>query len=169
MHPSRLASSLLHSERNSHRVRYICKAKKESNQEMIYCTGSTNVLEVGFGQFFISVRDISLTLGLLPPRRHVVRRDSVSVESSRSGLKSECADIFHQSFLWLLRHTDEPQRGQNSCLWYNPVLFWVISVSCWCLAELIFTYYDQHCSTLLVEFNMSIVPGPIHQNNSLLF
>ena len=32
------------------------------------------------------------------------------------GLKSECADIFHQSFLWLLRHTDEPQKGQNSCL-----------------------------------------------------
>ena len=33
------------------------------------------------------------------------------------GLKSECADIFHQSFLWLLRHTDEPQKGRNSCLW----------------------------------------------------
>ena len=53
LHPSRLASSLLHSERNSHRLRYICKAKKESNHEMVYCTGSTNVLEVGFGQFFI--------------------------------------------------------------------------------------------------------------------
>ena len=64
-----------------------------------------------------SLRDINLTLGLLPPRRHVVWRDSVGVESSRSGLKSECADIFHQSFLWLLRHTDEPQRGRNSCLW----------------------------------------------------
>ena len=32
------------------------------------------------------------------------------------GLKSECADIFHQSFLWLLSHTDEPKKGQNSCL-----------------------------------------------------
>ena len=63
-----------------------------------------------------SLRDINLTLGLLPPRRHVVWRDSVGVESSRSGLKSECADIFHQSFLWLLRHTDEPQRGRTSCL-----------------------------------------------------
>ena len=64
-----------------------------------------------------SLRDINLTLGLLPPRRHVVWRDSVSVESSSSGLKSECLDIFHKSFLWLLRHTDEPQRGRNSCLW----------------------------------------------------
>ena len=29
------------------------------------------------------------------------------------GLKSECADIFHQSFLWLLCHTEEPQKGQK--------------------------------------------------------
>ena len=33
-----------------------------------------------------SLRDINLTLGLLPPRRHVVWRDSVGVEGSRSGL-----------------------------------------------------------------------------------
>ena len=63
--------------------------------------------------FLFSLRDINLTLGLLPPRRHVVWRDSVGVESSRSGLKSECADIFHQSFLWLLRYTDELQRGRD--------------------------------------------------------
>ena len=30
-----------------------------------------------------SLRDINLTLGLLPPRRHVVWRDSVGVRSSR--------------------------------------------------------------------------------------
>ena len=35
-------------------------------------------------------------------RKHVVWRDSVGVESSRPGLKSVCADIFHQSFLWFL-------------------------------------------------------------------
>ena len=63
--------------------------------------------------FLFSLRDINLTLGLLPPRRHVVWRDSVGVE----GFTSDCAAIFHQSFLWLLRHTDEPQRGRNSCLW----------------------------------------------------
>ena len=63
-----------------------------------------------------SLLDINLTLGLLPPRRHVAWLDSVGVESSRSGLKLECADIFHQSFPWLLRHTHEPQRGRNSCL-----------------------------------------------------
>ena len=50
------------------------------------------------------------------------------------GLKSECADIFHQSFLWLLRHTDEPQRGRNSCPWLQSrsVLssFGVVLMSC---------------------------------------
>ena len=53
-------------------------------------------------------------------------------------LKSGCADIFHQSFLWLLRHTDEPQKEPNSCLWLqsHSVLIGVLSVSCWCLAEL---------------------------------
>ena len=33
-------------------------------------------------------------------------------------LKSEYADIFSsEPDLWLLRHTDEPQSGRNSCLW----------------------------------------------------
>ena len=81
-----------------------------------------------------SLRDINLTLGLLPPRKHVVWRDSVGVESSGSELQSECADSFHQSFLWLLRRTDEPQRGRNSCLWLQSrsVLssFGVVLMSC---------------------------------------
>ena len=81
-----------------------------------------------------SLPNINLTLGLLPPRRHVVWRDSVGVEGSRSGLKSACADIFHQSFLWLLRHTDEPQRGRNSCLWLQSrselSSFGVVLMSC---------------------------------------
>ena len=51
-----------------------------------------------------------------------------------SGLKSECGGIFHQSFLWLLRHANEPQKGRNSCLWLQSrsVLrsFGVVSMSC---------------------------------------
>ena len=59
---------------------------------------------------YFSLRDINLlALGPLPSMRHVVSRNSVGVESSKLGLKSECADIFHQSSLWLLRHTDELQ------------------------------------------------------------
>ena len=82
-----------------------------------------------------SLRDINLTLGLLPPRRHVVWRNSVGVQSSGSGLKSECADNFSsEPDLWLLRHTDEPQRGRNSCLWLQSrsVLssFGVVLMSC---------------------------------------
>ena len=70
-----------------------------------------------------SLRDINLTLGLTPPRRHVVWRDFVDVESSRSQLKSECADIFHHSFFWLLRQTDEPKEGETVVYGYNPALF----------------------------------------------
>ena len=83
-----------------------------------------------------SLRDINLTLGLLPPRRHVVWRNSVGVKSSGSGLKSECADNFSsEPDLWLLRHTDEPQRGRNSCLWLQSRFFFfgsfgVVLMSC---------------------------------------
>ena len=93
------------------------------------CMVLSMFLRLVLANSLFSLRDINLTLGLLPPRRHVVWRDSVGVEGS-----SECADIFHQSFLWLLRHTDEPQKGRNSCLWpqSRPVLssFGVVLMSC---------------------------------------
>ena len=74
--------------------------------------------------FLFSLRDINLTLGLLPPRRHVVWRDSVGVESSRSGLKSsECADIFHQSFLCCYAILTSPKEGETAVFCYNPALF----------------------------------------------
>ena len=52
------------------------------------CCNSCMVLSMFLGWFWpiflFSLRDINLTLGLLPPRRHVVWRDSVGVESSGS-------------------------------------------------------------------------------------
>ena len=64
----------------------------------------------------------------------MVWRDSVDVESSRSGLKSEGAGTFHQSFPWLLRHTNDLQKERNSCLWLqsHSVLssFGVVLMSC---------------------------------------
>ena len=59
----------------------------------------------------------------------------MGVRSSGSGLKSECADNFSsEPDLWLLRHTDEAQRGRNSCLWLQSrsVLssFGVVLMSC---------------------------------------
>ena len=70
-----------------------------------------------------SLRDINLTLGLLPPRRHVVWRDSVGVESSRSGLKSECADIFHQSFLCCYAILTSPKRAKQLSMATIPLCF----------------------------------------------
>ena len=83
--------------------------------------------------FLFSLRDINLTLGLLPPRKHVVWRDSVGVESSGSGLKIIVRGYFASEFS-LLRHTDEPQKGRNSCLWlqtrYVLSSFGVLLMSC---------------------------------------
>ena len=72
-----------------------------------------HVFEVGFGQsftlFFSARHQLDTWTLALHETRGMVWHDSVGVESSKLGLKSECADIFHQSFLWLLRHTDELQ------------------------------------------------------------
>ena len=93
--------------------------------------GSVHVLEVGFGQSFIFSARHQLDPWTLAPQK---TRDSVGVESSRSGLKLEGADIFHQSFPWLLRYTDDPQKERNSCLWLqsHSVLssFGVVLTSC---------------------------------------
>ena len=54
------------------------------------CRNSCMVLSMFYrlvlANFLFSLRDINLALGLLPPTRHVLWRDSVDVESSRSGL-----------------------------------------------------------------------------------
>ena len=71
-----------------------------------------------------SLRDINLTLGLLPPRRHVVWRDSVGVKGSRSELESECADIFHQSLIsGCYAILTSPKEGETAVYGYNPALF----------------------------------------------
>ena len=72
-----------------------------------------------------SLRDIHLTLGLLPPpRRHVVWRDSVGVKSSGSEPKSECAAFFHQSLISgcyaILMSLKE---GETAVYGYNPAQF----------------------------------------------
>ena len=55
------------------------------------CCNSCMVLSMFFrlvlANSLFSLRDINLTLGLLPSRRHMVWCDSVGVESSGSGLK----------------------------------------------------------------------------------
>ena len=47
--------------------------------------------------------------------------------------------FFRSELLCLLRRTDEPQQWRNSCLLLQPRSVLVLSVSCWCLAKLIFT------------------------------
>ena len=101
------------------------------------CCNFCMVLSMSLGWFWpillFSLREINLTLGLLPPRKHVVWRDSVGVESSGSGLEIIVRGYFASEFS-LLRHTDEPKKGRNSCLWlqtrYVLSSFGVLLMSC---------------------------------------
>ena len=98
------------------------------------CRNSCMVLSMLYrlvlAKFLFPLRDINLTLGLLPPRRHVVWPDSVGVESPRI--------FFTRVFSGCYAIQTSPKEGETAVYGYNPALFWVISVSCWCLAELIF-------------------------------
>ena len=64
----------------------------------LICCNSCMVLSMFFrlvlANSLFSLRDINLTRGLLPPRRQVVCRDSVDVESSGSGLKIRVRGYF---------------------------------------------------------------------------
>ena len=79
--------------------------------------------------FLFSLRDINLTLGLLPPRRQVVWRDSVGVWSSRSG---SARIFFTRVFSGCYVILTSPKEGQTAVYGYNPALFLVLSVLCWC-------------------------------------
>ena len=88
------------------------------------CMVLSMFLRLVLANSLFSLRDINLTLGLLPPRRHVVWRDSVGVRSSGSGLKSECADIFHQSPIsGCYAIPTSPKEGETVVYGYNPALF----------------------------------------------
>ena len=55
-----------------------------------------------------------------------------------------------QEFLWQSLSVrcavlTSPQKGETAVYGYDPAVFLVLSVSCWCLAKLIFTSYDQLC------------------------
>ena len=54
-----------------------------------------------------------------PPEGTWYGRDSVGVESSWTGLKIRVRGCFasDSELSLLLRHTDEPRKGRNSCLW----------------------------------------------------
>ena len=88
-----------------------------------FCKVLSMFLTLVLANPLFSLRDINFTLGLLPARRHVVWRDSVGVEGSRLGLKSECADIFHQSLPGCYATLTSPKKAETAVYGYNPALF----------------------------------------------
>ena len=100
-----------------------------------FCMVLSMCIRLVLANYLFCLRDINLTLGLLIPRRHAVWRDSVGVALRvLSQSLNQSARIFFTRAFWLLRHTDEPQRGRNSCLWLQSrsVLgsFGVVLMSC---------------------------------------
>ena len=76
-----------------------------------------------FGQFLFSLRDINSTLGLLPPRRHVMWRYSVGVESSGSGLKIIVRVYFASEFFCCYAILTSPKKGETAVYGYIPAMF----------------------------------------------
>ena len=62
------------------------------------CMVLSMFLRLVLANSLFSLRNINLTLGLLPPRRQVVWRDSVGVESSGSGLSIRVRRYFSSEF-----------------------------------------------------------------------
>ena len=71
--------------------------------------------------FLFPLRDINLTLGLLRPRRHVVWRDSVGVESQ--GLNQSARIFFTRVFSGCFALLTSPKEGETAVYGYNPALF----------------------------------------------
>ena len=88
-----------------------------------FCMVLSMCIRLVLANYLFCLRDIILTLGLLTPRRHVVWRDSVDVEGSRSELKSECADILHQSFLVITPYWRAPTRAKQLSMATIPLCF----------------------------------------------
>ena len=71
-----------------------------------------------------SLRDINLTLGLLPSRRHVVWRDSVGVESSGAEFKIRVRGYFSSEFFsGCCAMVTSPKKGETAVYGYSPALF----------------------------------------------
>ena len=53
------------------------------------------------------------------------------------GLNQSARIFFIRAFSGCYAILTSPKKGETAVYDYNPALFWVLSVSCWCLAELI--------------------------------
>ena len=77
---------------------------------------------------YFSLRDINLTLGLLPSMRHVVWRNSVGVESSKLGLNRRVRIFFTRVFFGCCALLTSYNNSETAVYGYDPALFWVLLV-----------------------------------------
>ena len=93
-----------------------------------FCIVLSMFLRLVLANPLFSLRNINLTLGLLPPRRHVMAWFCGCWEL---GLKSECADILHQSFSGCYTVLKSYNNSETAVYGYSPALFWVL----WCRVD----------------------------------
>ena len=89
--------------------------------------GFPHISKVGFVHPKFSLRDINATLGLLPSRRHVMWRGSVSVGVKCQGPKTERGGIFRQSFSVCCAVMMSHKSGETAVYSYHPG---VVFMSC---------------------------------------
>ena len=89
-----------------------------------FCMVLPMFLRLVLANSLFSLRDIALTLGVLPSRRHVVWRDSVGVEGSGSELKIRVRGYFSSEFFsGCCAILTSPKKSETAVYGYNPALF----------------------------------------------
>ena len=88
------------------------------------CMVLSMFLRLVLANSLFSLPNINLTLGLLPPRRQVVWRDSVGVESSGSGLKIRVRGYFSSELsLVVAPYLRAPKRAKQLSMVTIPLCF----------------------------------------------
>ena len=91
------------------------------------CCNSCMVLSMSQGWFLqiflFSLRDINLTLGLLPPEDAWCGVILWVLRVLGQGLRSECANIFIRVFSGCCAILTSSQKGETAVYGYNPALF----------------------------------------------
>ena len=103
---------------------------KETNQHWLIVTNCRLVLSI----LYFLCETSTLHLDSCP----LGARD-MAFEFMSGLLKKECAGILRQSLSVRCAVPTSPSKGETAVYGYDPALFLVLSVSCWCLAKLIFT------------------------------
>ena len=90
----------------------------------------------------------------------ISKNDNVK-NSKQSGIVAieSCFALFGARQYGCCAILTSPKKGETAVYGYNPALFWVLSVSCWFLAELIFTSFKKNCTNKQIKLKSTAAPS----------